>query len=71
MEIANQFCNYLSNIGLNFVKNICASQYTHHSYLNSLWFDDKFHIFHSIASNVNISTNNYPPLKRKPPLKSS
>ena len=27
MEIANQFCNYFSNIGLNLVKNIPVSQY--------------------------------------------
>jgi hypothetical protein len=36
-----------------------------------LSFCDKFHIFHSIPSDINISTSIYPPLKRKPPLKSS
>jgi superfamily II DNA helicase RecQ len=39
--------------------------------LNSLSSGDKFHIFHSIASDINISTSIYPPLKQKPPLKSS
>jgi hypothetical protein len=33
--------------------------------------DEKFDIFHSIASDENISTSIYPPLKPKPPLKSS
>jgi hypothetical protein len=32
--------------------------------MNSLSFGDKFHIFHSIASDVNISKSIYPPLKR-------
>jgi hypothetical protein len=39
--------------------------------LNSFSSGDKFHIFHSNASDINISTSIYPPLKRKPPLKSS
>jgi hypothetical protein len=38
---------------------------------NSFSSGDKFHIFHSIPSDINISTSIYPPLKRKPPLKSS
>ena len=38
---------------------------------NSLSSGDKFHIFHSIASDINISTSIYPPLKRKPLLQSS
>jgi hypothetical protein len=39
--------------------------------VNSFSSGDKFHIFHSIPSDINISTSIYPPLKRKPPLKSS
>ena len=39
--------------------------------INSFSSGDKFHIFHSIPSDINISTSIYPPLKRKPPLKSS
>jgi hypothetical protein len=38
---------------------------------NSLSSGDKFHIFHSIASDINISTSIYPPLKRLKSLKSS
>jgi hypothetical protein len=41
------------------------------NYFNSFSSGDKFHIFHSIASDINISTSIYPPLKRKPPLRSS
>jgi hypothetical protein len=40
-------------------------------FFNSFSSGDKFHIFHSIASDINISTSIYPPLKRKPLLKSS
>ena len=42
MEIANQFCNYFSNIGLNLAKNIPVSQYTHHSYLNANFINSIF-----------------------------
>ena len=65
VESPSMFCHCSRFILLGFLA-------IHPMFLIKLFIvNEKFDIFHSIASDENISTCIYPPLKPKPPLKSS